>query len=62
MKKEELEKVLHNIKSRALSLKNACELFLECDDKERKEMAKIMVETSKFILEQAERLNKSLNE
>ncbi|NLI10466.1 MAG: hypothetical protein GX447_06920 [Elusimicrobia bacterium] len=62
MEKEEIEKVLHNIKSRALSLKNACELFLNCEPKEQKEMAKIMEETSRFILEQAKKLNKNINE
>lgn len=61
MEKEEIEKVLHNVKSRAVSLKNACELFLECSKEEQIEMAKIMRETSKFILEQTEKLNRNIS-
>lgn len=47
--KDNVEKILHAIKSKSIALKNAAEIFKDLDEKERKEMIDLMKSTSREL-------------
>lgn len=58
MEAEILEKILHNIKSKSVAIKNAAELFTESNENDRKELAELMKKSAEELTASVEKLKK----